>query len=91
MHWPTGPFCGQTSPGPAQGLLAPSPALSILGTGCAGAWAVMGNPAQTKDAGARRGSPNSLPASLKSSIQVSWITAVCPGLDSKDHSQWALR
>ena len=36
---------------PAPGLLAPSPALAILGTGCVQAWGGMGNPAQTEDAG----------------------------------------
>lgn len=51
----------------APGIL---PALAILGTGSARAWRAMGNPAQPRDAGARRGPLNSLPASLKSLIQI---------------------
>lgn len=34
----------------AWGLLAPSGALAILGTGCVHVWGGMGNPAQAKDA-----------------------------------------
>lgn len=36
---------------PVPGLLAPSPALAISGTGCVQGWGGMGNPAQTEDAG----------------------------------------
>lgn len=54
---------------PAPGFLAPSPALAILGPGCAQARGGMGNPAQTKDAG---GTPwTSIPASDHCSL-CSW-------------------
>lgn len=49
---------------PSQGLLAPSPALAILGSGCVQAWGGMGNPVQTKDAGGAPGPAFQPPGSL---------------------------
>lgn len=52
VHWPTGPSTvGRPSRVPAWGLLAPSPALTILSTRCVQAWGGVGNSAQTIDVG----------------------------------------
>lgn len=69
---------------PAPGLLAPSHALAILGSGCVQAWGRMGNSAQTKDVGG--------PA--WTGIAASWIFDLCRlplTSASKGHDQWTPR
>lgn len=68
VHWPTGPSTlGGPSQVPAWGLLAPSPALAILGTSCVQAWGGMGNSAQTRDAG----------STAWTAIPASWVFDRC--------------